>query len=168
MPYKGTHHTKRLQQATCRTCRRNFQRLIYHPRFAKSGYCSENCRLSWFKLKRKGLSTFQYVTYHLHALKANARKRKLLFELTPAYIWEMYLQQGGRCKMTNIKMVTSFSTGPAHSTKYTHPRGMSVDRVDSRLGYIEGNIRLVTNMYNCCKHTFTDRDVRKFATKMMS
>ena len=39
----------------------------------------------------------------------------------------------------------------------------SIDRIDNDLGYIEGNVRFVSVMYNYARNNFTDEQVLQFA-----
>lgn len=42
------------------------------------------------------------------------------------------------------------------------PRRASLDRIDSSIGYIPGNIRFVSVMANYCKNSFSDQEVFEF------
>ena len=46
--------------------------------------------------------------------------------------------------------------------KYNDLKSVSIDRIDSNLGYIKGNIQLVCMGYNLMKRNFPDEDGRNF------
>lgn len=39
------------------------------------------------------------------------------------------------------------------------PNSASIDRIDSKLGYVKGNIRIIPNWWNYAKHTWTDEQL---------
>ena len=44
----------------------------------------------------------------------------------------------------------------------------SLDRIDPKLGYVAGNVRVVCHSYNLAKHTGTDADVLKLARALVA
>lgn len=49
------------------------------------------------------------------------------------------------------------------STNRDNPWSPSLDRINPKIGYIDGNCRLVTWIYNRAKGSGTDEDVVSFA-----
>lgn len=62
-------------------------------------------------------------------LKNGAKKRNLELSTTIEYAWNLYLQQGGVCALSGLPI-----TFKANKTA-------SLDRIDSSIGYIEGNVQ---------------------------
>lgn len=73
-------------------------------------------------------------------IKASAKDRNLYFDLTGDYLLELYKKQDRKC----AEMLRPFDESDIHRT-------LSVDRCDSKKGYIEKNVRLVWNGVNRAK-----------------
>jgi len=86
----------------------------------------------------KGLS----LTY-FHRLKAGARQRTVLFDVTIEHLWDCLEGQRHRCALSGVPIVLSFR---AVSTSTA-----SVDRIDSTLGYVPGNVQWVHRDVNRMK-----------------
>lgn len=74
-----------------------------------------------------------------------ARSRGILWQLTPQ---EMYACFDGRCALTGWPISLEYGNQSA-----------SLDRVDSTVGYVRGNIQWVHTMVNMCKNKY---DVVRF------
>ena len=78
----------------------------------------------------------------------DALKRKgLKFEIDTEYVMELVIRQKGRCALTGWEL--EFVRGGSFDGK--NPRGAVMDRIDSSLGYIRGNIQLTCGMPNQVK-----------------
>lgn len=84
-------------------------------------------------------------------IRKNARDRGLAFEVTPQYLWELFEKQNKRCAYTGkpLKMVRKLVNGRFNYRANT----ASLDRIDSSLGYVEGNLQWVTKPINFLKAT---------------
>ena len=74
------------------------------------------------------------------------------------YLKQLYEEQNGKCPMTGIdlKMKT-------HSKdQFSDPQFASLDRIDNNKGYVKGNVRFVTYMYNIARNKFSDEEVIDF------
>lgn len=87
-------------------------------------------------------------------MKDSIKKRKKKHECTITIndLVELYEKQNGRCAITNIEMTTIFNT---HTT-------ISVDRIESSVGYIPGNIQLVCVAINLAKHHLSQESIIEF------
>lgn len=74
------------------------------------------------------------------------------FNITLDYIYNLYNAQGGRCAITGQQM--------------THNRddlfAISIDRIDSSIGHIIGNVQLVCRAINLAKRELTNDDIYEF------
>ena len=77
--------------------------------------------------------------------KARSRKKKE-FNLTVDYLYDLWIKQKGQCAYTKLPMTTSSN----------QPNLVSLDRIDSKVGYVEGNVQLVCFSVNLMKHDFTE------------
>lgn len=82
---------------------------------------------------------------------ANKRKRKAIeYSLTPEYVKSIYEKQKGKCFYSGQPIFP-----PKRFTNLTGDDILSVDRIDSSKGYVEGNIQLVTKQINFMKQTLS-------------
>lgn len=65
-----------------------------------------------------------------HYINQGAKARNLDITITKEYIWELYLKQNKKCKLSGVNI--GFN-----------PRTASLDRIDNSKGYIEGNVQWV-------------------------
>ena len=80
-------------------------------------------------------------------LISNSKNRNLVLEITPDDIYEQFIKQNKKCALTGIDLIMSFDM--KSST-------ISVDRIDSKLGYIKSNIQIVHKLINQCKMDHSD------------
>jgi hypothetical protein len=80
------------------------------------------------------------------AIKYNAARRGIPFDLTIEYLDELWLLQNGQCLYSGEDLdITSRNGATA-----------SLDRKNSNLGYVEGNVAWVHNDVNYLKHTLDE------------
>lgn len=66
------------------------------------------------------------------------------------YLKGLWDRQGGRCVYTAIQLIIPNRRG---TNDWIH--GASLDRIDSSLGYVEGNVQFVSIAVNNMKNTMT-------------
>lgn len=73
----------------------------------------------------------------------SAANRGLVMQVTIEQLWDLFVKQNGKCALTgvDIKFAESHKENPT----------ASVDRIDSKLGYIVGNIQFVHKDINIMK-----------------
>lgn len=71
------------------------------------------------------------------------------FNLTVEYIQALYDSQGGKCSLTGITLEHGGNS----------LRSMHIDRIDSSLGYVEGNVQLLCKFANLGKNHHSNEDV---------
>ena len=92
----------------------------------------------------------------LLAKTSSSKKRKsriLEHNLTTAYIQDLLEKQNYCCAFTGIKL--------DHKTGKNNLNMASIDRIDSKKGYVENNIQIVLNCMNKAKGEATDKQFRK-------
>ena len=87
-------------------------------------------------------------------LQRGAKARKLLFDLTKEYLWNLFTLQKQLCAITgdfieNIK-------------------DASLDRIDSSIGYIKGNVQWTTVQANRSKHIMSTKELIEFCNKVLN
>lgn len=86
--------------------------------------------------------------------KSRAKNKSLSFTMTKENLIALYENQKGTCAVTGLRM--SFETGVR---MHHNPFKVSLDRIDSGLGYDVGNIQLVCGAVNRAK---TDHSMEEF------
>jgi hypothetical protein len=83
----------------------------------------------------------------------NAEKRNIEFNVTIKYLWEVYIEQKKMCPYTGVDLVLN------PKSKYSRtPSNASLDRIDSNLGYIVGNVQWVYKKINVFKSDMSHSD----------
>jgi hypothetical protein len=93
--------------------------------------------------------------------KRDARLRGIPFSITRSDIEVLAEQQDWKCARTGLPLDLTACDG-------MKPFGPSIDRIDNSYGYEPGNIQLVCYMYNSAKNQFTDADVLRFASALLT
>lgn len=82
--------------------------------------------------------------------KNRAKAKNLNFNLTPEYMQKVWEENQGCCALTGIP----FELKHSGSKGQVHPDAPSIDRISPKLGYIEGNVRLITYHMNVALSEF--------------
>lgn len=116
----------------------------------KSCGCSKFCPIlpNWNNNYTK--SSFKTI---FSRLKGGAKKRNLQFNITIDDVYKLYDKQNGKCSMTGIDI--SFEN-----------LNVSVDRIDSSLGYTLNNIQLVYRPINFMKQNLPNSMFIELCTKV--
>lgn len=83
-------------------------------------------------------------------IKTNAKIRKLEFSVDIKYLWELYIKQKKECALSGMPIVISenkrINIGKSNTA--------SLDRIDSLVGYIKGNVQWVHKDVNIMKNKY--------------
>ena len=91
-----------------------------------------------------------------------AKKDGREHNIDTAYVRGLYEGQEGLCALSGIQMTIRGERG---SDEYW--RSISLDRTDSSIGYIEGNVQLVCTGVNYMKKDMSDELFVDFCTKVV-
>lgn len=100
----------------------------------------------------------------VNAMRQNAIKRNLEFEVSAEYLWDLFVQQDKKCALSGIPI--TFTQG-ASSTRSEFTTA-SLDRIDSSIAYIEGNVRWVHKHLNIMKGSLSDKDFLEYCHQCVS
>jgi hypothetical protein len=79
---------------------------------------------------------------YLYQCREGAERRGLIWSITPDQLWAKWVEQDGHCVYTGWKL--------------EHGVNASLDRIDSKEGYIPGNIQWVHRDINWMKRDFAE------------
>lgn len=137
-------------------------------------YCSRSCagknkkNIEHLKQFEDNLVKTKYVRqpdeysdfrWYMKVIRKNSKQRKHDFDVDYEYLKNLWENQLGTCPFTNKPLVLR-----THSNKdyIKNPYMASIDRIDNTKGYIKGNIRFVSLIYNYAKNIFSDEQVIDF------
>lgn len=117
--------------------------------------CSTCSRLRRNKLKKNnGCKSVGDISGTLFlSFKYSAKARKIKFDITNKYIWNVFITQNGKCALSGLQINLSREVINGHPcfSKYT----ASLDRIDNNIGYIEGNIQWVHKDINYLRNRYS-------------
>jgi hypothetical protein len=101
----------------------------------------KKARISWVVKKEKAIDDVEVCLRELlNKAKSRAKKHGRECNIDLAYLKRRWNHQKGFCNESGIKMLTSLGSG--------NYRTVSIDRIDSNLGYVVGNVQLVLSGLN--------------------
>jgi len=153
-------------ELVCEICSTTFKReKREHKRSQKLGrktYCSRSCSgkgniknipeeyFGDINNLKKGSLIDEFTPFRYHLRQASYRKHE--FNLTLEYLKETWDSQNGKCVYTGITLKEWNYRG--NNSFYT----ASLDRIDSRKGYIKGNVQFVSKNINYMKNKMSHQE----------
>jgi len=92
------------------------------------------------------------------------KKRSKPYDVGLEDLKQVWDAQCGICPITGWPLILKPRSGLAGCVQ---PNTASIDRIDSALGYVRGNIRFIAYMANIAKSDFTDEDLLVFCETIM-
>jgi hypothetical protein len=96
--------------------------------------------------------------HHWYNIEKHAYKRNLEFNISMEYAWELYEKQDKKCALSGMPIIFA-------KNKVGHTRGettASLDRIDSKKGYIENNVQWLHKWINTMKMDFEQEEFIEF------
>lgn len=107
------------------------------------------CRSLESKKYRESLSGADQVKRHIKerwlGARDRAKRKKLDFSVTEDYIIELLNKQKYKCALSGTALTFELGNGRT-------PTNMSIDRIDSRMGYVQNNVQLICSAVNQFKN----------------
>lgn len=152
----------KLNNHICPNC--GIECYIKPSRLKKSSliFCCMDCRTRYYQTHKELMPKFKVRTKEQKFFdekftrwKMSARKRKISFDetLTSADLMELWEKQRHKCYYTGVDMTFD---------KEDELHLVSIDRIDSSIGYTKNNIVLCTYAFNSFKFNYNIETVRKF------
>lgn len=132
----------------CGDCKKELPTTMFHKDSSKKGHYSlcKSCKAKHRDLLQEMLSSARY----------RAKQRGLEYDLTKDFIISLNEKQGGKCIYTGVTL--NWNIVPCGKQRVCPPDRVSIDRIDSALGYTRDNVQLVTNTINCFKSFYKEED----------
>lgn len=168
----------RLVELQCKACSTTFQRVKKEiDRQKRRGrskfYCSRKCagafaitsHLNVWSRSAQNLENLKtrvsraknpFKAYH-RRLRARCLESSKIYEvdLTIAYLENLWVEQDGKCAISGLPM--------QHKSPLVSPlEQASLDRIDSDVGYIQGNVQFILLPLNYAKGQVSDAEFRAF------
>lgn len=155
-PHRGYIHTRRFWLCECKRC--GSKKSIIQSSIVTGKTKSCGCLRSIKGQLNKGWTGCGSLPgEYFYCIQRNARKRKIVFQITIQYLWSLFLKQKGLCKLTRLPL-------EFHGNLHKKERGTaSLDRIDNAKGYIKGNLRWVHKDVNYMKRILTDERLFQLA-----
>jgi hypothetical protein len=114
--------------------------------FARQKYCSKRCQGAAATMQ--SLVANNTLRSHLRRLLNRPERSGLSLD----YLLSLYEANSGSCALSGVPMTWHVGSGRSETN-------ISIDRIDSSLGYSRGNVQLVCRIVNIMKH---DLPMRRF------
>ena len=92
-------------------------------------------------------------------VKKGAIQRNLEFTITIEYIWDLFIKQNKKCALSGIELCWPTRCKAGDGTA-------SLDRIDSKKGYVYGNVQWVHKTINCIKRDLSDDEFIDWCRKV--
>lgn len=100
-----------------------------------------------------------YIPDHiLNTCYHNAKKRGLSFNVTPEYLKSIIEKQKYKCALSGVDIYLS---------EYKQESSASIDRIDSSIGYIKGNIQWLHYKVNILKLDYANQEIISLAKEVV-
>lgn len=103
----------------------------------------------------------EFTPFRWFMARIRARKRYGASDIDVGYLKWLWEQQRGLCPLTDWKLELPTSTTGFLQTQ-GNPANASLDRIDSKIGYVKGNVRYIAHMANQAKQSWSDKEVVNF------
>lgn len=171
-----------LIECTCDYCGNSFQKPVSeynrNLKLGRHNFCSRSCSSKYMQSlgiprtqaqldnwkaisKHSGNRRDDYTPFRetYHRIKSRFKE----VDITLDDLKELWEKQKGRCAYTNLPLILPI--GSKHpDIRYQ----ASLDRIDSNLGYVKGNIQFVTTPINYMKSTMSDNIFKEYLKEIAS
>jgi transposase len=93
--------------------------------------------------------------YITNNLPKKAKSRGIEYNLTAEYLENLFIKQNKCCALSGVNLIFSRSRTKILTTA-------SLDRIDSNIGYIEGNVQWIHKQINIAKHVISNDEFIKW------
>lgn len=91
---------------------------------------------------------------------ANAKLRNIEVSISQKYAWELFLKQNKKCALTGLELYLD----PHYKNRITVTA--SLDRINSSIGYVDGNVQWVHKIINKMKGNLSESEFKLMCKKV--
>lgn len=102
---------------------------------------------------------FRWAASNLRSSRAYSKKRGMECSIMAADVVSLYEKQNGKCALTGRTLI--------YGSKGQQRDSLSIDRIEPALGYVNGNVRLVTYQANMARGMFSDEELMSFCRAIL-
>ena len=157
-------------QTACKTCQRERTKIYnknnkeYFKQKGKEKYKKEDNPARYQRYKKSYLERRKTFSKSirgklydlLEAARGRAKNKSLPIDIDLEYLIDLYQQQNGKCKLTNIE----FTFNTRQNGQHFNPFNPSIDKIDSNKGYTQDNVRLVCVIVNLSLNEFGEENFK--------
>lgn len=145
-----------------------------NKKLKRRNFCSRSCVAkqcnsekeikipSEFKEKWNGSNSDECTPFRYYLKKARARKWD--YDIDCSYLNDLWKKQKGKCSISGLDMKLKTHSNTSEDLGLT---AASLDRIDSSLGYIKGNVQFMCVGLNLLKGKREDSEVIDFLDKII-
>lgn len=131
-------------KSRCIKCHRERCKLNRKQARIKNPEKIKNSQKIWYN---KIFAPENRLEHRLRTARVRAKRCELEFNINLEYLQQILVTQNNKCCYTDIEF---------DNTKGNEIYSISIDRIDSNLGYIKGNIQLVLQIINFMKQQYPE------------
>lgn len=94
-------------------------------------------------------------------LKRKAKERNLVFEVTAQQLWDLFLEQQGKCALSGVQLVISTTINKQQNLDRREMTA-SLDRKDNSKGYTIDNVQWIHKTVNLMRRQYTIEEYIKW------
>ena len=130
----------------------------FRTNHSRAEYCSSHCSQNASK-RRRAFDIPRRMKELATGARHRAKPKGISYNIDGEYLLTLWEDQKGLCCVTGEPFDLSYDSGLQKG--WSKRNAPSVDRVVPELGYIKGNVRLVTFQVNCAKGLYSDEEFYK-------
>lgn len=135
---------------------------IFSPKSKRGRYCSKLCKgRSGYKMYRHKYNVRSKSAGPRPFLNALLSQKNRRSTLSLEYLLEMWQKQSGLCALSGVAMTHQTGIGYLGTNA-------SIDRIDSSVGYLPGNVQLVCRRANEIKREFSSNDLADWCVLVLT
>lgn len=155
---KGSINGRLLVKCKCLHCEKYFEAQfhnVYRGNYKSCG-CLQHA-LGFLNPKWKGHGEIS--KSYFNSLKLGAKRRNLEFKINIEEIWELFLSQKRKCALSGVQLFFP-------KIKDEKFYNASLDRIDSKIGYLINNLQWVDRNINFMKQSFNNEEFLSLVRKI--
>lgn len=111
---------------------------------------------------------FTQFRWFIRRIACRASKKGYQSDIDLSFLRDLWHFQNGICPFTGWKLILPYDAEKWSADTPFGTHSASLDRIDNSKGYLKGNVRFVSVIFNFARNKFTDEDVIEFSKSIVS